>query len=116
MSAIINGAVKLEQDDVVLFSDFEASGEMWSGHGPRVTVLPQTFRSAFRNAPIVHCGLSMWDIDTTSNARVDIRAENITTEGFDLVFRTWADTKIARVRANWLAIGETDHSDNWDVY
>ena len=46
----------------------------------------------------------MWDMGSGSNARADIRAENVTETGFDLVFRTWSDTRVARVSASWLAI------------
>jgi hypothetical protein len=37
---------------------------------------------------MVHVSLSMWDMGNDSNARADIRAENVTETGFDLVFRT----------------------------
>jgi len=57
----------------------------------------------------------MWDIDHTTNQRMDIAAENITEAGFDLVFWTWGDTRIARVRADWLALGEVQHEDDWEL-
>jgi hypothetical protein len=31
------------------------------------------------------------------------------------VFRTWGDTRIARVRIAWMAIGELSEGDDWDV-
>ena len=37
--------------------------------------------------------------------RADLTAENVSEKGFHLVFRTWGDTRVARVRADWLAIG-----------
>lgn len=60
-------------------------------------------------------GLSMWDIDRRANSRVDITVEDITTVGFELVFRTWGDSRIARVRADWTAIGSVPDDENWDV-
>jgi H-type lectin domain len=42
-------------------------------------------------------------------------AEHITPKGFHIVFRTWADTRVARVRADWLAIGALKSADEWDV-
>jgi hypothetical protein len=32
-----------------------------------------------------------------------------------IVFRTWGDTRVARVRADWLAIGEVRGEDDWQV-
>ena len=43
-------------------------------------------------------------------------AETITKDGFDLVFRTWGDTRVARVRLAWLAVGELRQVDEWDLY
>ena len=58
----------------------------------------------------------MWDMGNDSNARADSRAENVTVTGFDLVFRTWSDMRIARVSASWLAIGEVADPDQWQLY
>ena len=57
----------------------------------------------------------MRDTVNQANARVVLSAQNITTEGFHLVFTTWSDTRIARVRADWLVIGAIKDDDNWDV-
>jgi hypothetical protein len=40
-----------------------------------------------------------------SNARGDIRVENVTETGIDLVIRICSDTRIVRVSVSWLAIG-----------
>jgi H-type lectin domain len=64
---------------------------------------------------VVTVGLSMWDIDHQTNARVDLSAENVTPLGFDIVLRTWGDTRIARVRVDWMAIGQTRDDDDWEV-
>ncbi|MGB5558157.1 MAG: H-type lectin domain-containing protein [Paracoccaceae bacterium] len=42
-------------------------------------------------------------------------AEDVTPKGFSIVFRTWGDTRVARVRANWLSIGELRDDEDWDV-
>ena len=39
----------------------------------------------------------------------------VNSEGFVIVFRTWADTRVARIRADWLAIGELSAEDDWNV-
>ncbi|MEM1101782.1 MAG: H-type lectin domain-containing protein, partial [Pseudomonadota bacterium] len=56
------------------------------------------------------------DMDNAANSRADVRAEAVTVSGFELVFRTWGDTRVARVRANWTAIGELRQADEWDLY
>ena len=58
----------------------------------------------------------MWDVDTASALRADVVAETITKDGFDLVFRTWGDTRVARVRLAWMAMGELRQADDWDLY
>ena len=60
--------------------------------------------------------MSMWDIDGDTNQRADLRAEAITPTGFDLVFRTWGDSRVARIRADWMALGEIAGDDDWQLY
>ncbi|MFC0342267.1 H-type lectin domain-containing protein [Paracoccus niistensis] len=108
-------AVGVQQGRAFLFSAFEDNGPMWTGTGPRVERVPVSFATPFRGPPVVHVGLSMWDISVAANQRVDIAAEDVTASGFTLVFRTWADTRVARVRADWLAIGPADHVDDFAV-
>ena len=107
--------IGIQQGDTVLFSDFEHDGEMWTGDGPREIRVPVAFAEAFQAAPAVHVGLSMWDISNEATARADIATEEITEAGFAIVFRTWGDTKVARVRVNWIAIGPVLDEDDWDL-
>jgi hypothetical protein len=110
-----SGVVGVEQGSKILFSDFVHDGAMWAGEGPREVRQAQKFKEPFLSPPVVTVGISMWDIDHKTNSRVDVSAESITTTGFDIVFRTWADTRIARIRADWIAIGQTRDEDAWDV-
>ena len=105
----------VDQGSKVLFSDFEDDGEMWTGSGPRKTRIAIRFSEPFLTPPTVTVSMSMWDIAGESNQRADIMAENVTTEGFDTLFRTWGDTRVARVRTDWLAIGEVVDDEMWDV-
>ncbi|WP_295071715.1 H-type lectin domain-containing protein [Tabrizicola sp.] len=109
------GPIGIEQGSTILFSDYAHDGAMWTGSGPREVRQAQEFREPFVAAPIVTVGISMWDIDHQTNSRADISAENITAKGFEIVFRTWADTRIARIRADWMAIGQARDEDDWDV-
>lgn len=115
MKRLNSHLVGVDQGDLVLFSDFEDDGEMWSGTGPRLRRHPVAFSEAFFAVPAVTISMTMFDMSSDTNQRADIQAENITTTGFDIVFRTWEDTKIARVRAGWMAIGELSSDDTWDI-
>ena len=110
-----HAAVGIARGAKLLFSAFEDGGEMWTGQGARAVRSPITFDEPFFTPPLVHVALGMWDIEGGSNQRVDIGAERITPKGFDIVFRTWGDTRVARVRAEWIAFGPVRHSDDFDL-
>ncbi len=115
MKRISTGSMGISQGSKVLFSDFADGGVMWTGQGNRESRHVVAFKEPFRDAPSVMVGISMWDIDHRNTSRADITAENITRDGFDLVFRTWGDTRVARIRANWTAIGALFDDDDWDI-
>ena len=108
-------ALGVDQGQVVLFSDFEDGGPMWAGEGPRQHRQPVRFSRRFRGPPVVHVALAMWDVAGGHNSRLDISAEDIGPRSFTLLFRTWGDTRVARVRASWLAIGELPAADDWEI-
>ncbi len=110
-----NGRIGVEQGSSILFSDYAHDGAMWTGSGAREVRQSQEFKESFVEPPMVMVGVSMWDIAHQTNSRADISAENITAKGFEIVFRTWADTRIARIRADWMAIGQFRDEDDWDV-
>lgn len=116
MMRISSHLVGVEKGEQTLFSDFEHDGEMWTGKGPRQSRQAVVFSEAFSTAPVVQVSMSMWDIDKHSNMRGDLQAENVTTTGFELVFRTWSDSRVARIRATWMAIGPLEHQDDWELY
>ena len=112
---LFSGVIGVQQGSRILFSDFVNDGAMWTGAGPREVRQLQAFDERFLEPPVVTVGISMWDIDHQANSRVDIAAENITATGFEIVFRTWSDSRIARIRDDWMAIGTTRDEDDWDV-
>lgn len=116
MKRIRNHLVGVDHGSHVLFSDYETDGKMWTGSGPRMQRKRVRFSEPFGAPPIVQVSLSMWDMDEKTNQRADITAEKITEKGFDIIFRTWGDTRVARVRADWFAIGELAHEEEWDLY
>ena len=115
MKRISSGKVGVAQGSQVLFSDFTDGGPMWTGSGPRESRHKVSFSQPFRDAPSVIVSVSMWDLDQKTNTRADISAEKITRTAFQLVFRTWGDSRVARIRADWMAIGPLRDDDEWDV-
>lgn len=88
---------------------------MWTGQGPRESRYVVQFPDAYVETPVVMVGMAMWDMDQKTNSRVDLSAEQITAQGFHLVFKTWGDTQVARVRADWTAMGCARDDDDWDL-
>ena len=107
--------IGVEQGDVVLFSDFEDDGVMWAGEGPRLHRTPVLFSEMFSELPAVTVNLSMWDVSNGSNMRADVKAEKVSRKGFEIVFRTWGDTRVARVRVAWQALGPVADEETWDL-
>lgn len=116
MQKLDGRCVGISQGVEALFSHHENAGPMWAGAGPRVSRSWVRFDDAYQEPPSVIVTLSMWDLDNKTNARADVSAEKISATGFEIVFKTWGDTRIARARASWLAIGPVDHEDTWQLY
>jgi len=115
MKRLRNYMIGVDQGDPVLFSDFEDGGEMWTGRGGRERRRRINFSETYRHPPAVQTSISLWDMDATTVIRADVTAETVTETGFDLVFRTWGDTRVARARVAWLAIGELSDPEDWDL-
>lgn len=116
MQRFTSNSIGLEQGSRVLFSDFIDGGPMWTGTGPREHRFQVGFEAEYSDVPNVMVSISMWDSDQKTNQRMDISAENVSAQGFDLVFRTWGDTRVARVRAEWMVIGPLPNEDDWTLY
>ncbi|WP_076444766.1 H-type lectin domain-containing protein [Roseivivax lentus] len=116
MQKLRSNRIGVDQGEFELFSDFANGGDMWTGDGARERRKRIKFSEPFSVPPQVHLSLSLWDMDSHANIRADLGAEKVNETGFDMVFRTWADTRIARVRMSWMAIGEVKGEDDWDLY
>lgn len=88
---------------------------MWTGSGERVERHRVQFDEAFVAPPVVHLSLSMLDVAHDANQRLDVHAAEVTPTGFVIEFRTWEDTRVARVRASWMAIGPVAHLDDFNT-
>lgn len=115
MKKLKNHLIGVDQGDVALFSDFENGGEMWTGSGPRERRAHVRFSARYRAAPAVHLSIALLDADTNAAVRAELVAEDVTPEGFDIVCRTWMDTRIARMRVAWMSIGGLPFEDDWDI-
>lgn len=116
MRTFSSASFGVDQGNEEVFTDFKDGGEMWTGEGARERRKWVTFSRPFKSKPVVQVALSLWDMDSGANVRADISADKVSETGFDLVFRTWSDTKVARVRMSWLAMGEVPSEDDWELY
>ncbi len=115
MKKLNSNRIGIDSGVTALFSDFAEGGEMWTGNGARERKVAVKFSEPFLSPPTVHTGFALWDISNAAGTRVDLATESITKLGFTIRFTTWGDTKIARMRVNWMAIGEVEDSDLWNV-
>ncbi|WP_108482887.1 H-type lectin domain-containing protein [Oceaniglobus ichthyenteri] len=106
----------VEQGSLVLFSDYVDNGAMWTGTGAREIQREIRFSESFRDDPVVQVSMSMWDMDQSTNPRADLSFDRVSPDGFWIIFRTWGDTRIARVRADWTAMGPLKGPDEWELY
>lgn len=88
-----------------VFNHVDNNDFMWGGEGDRMVRQKVLFDTPFLGIPLVSVGISGIDASRAQNQRFHLRAENITCFGFELVFVTWGDTKIARASATWTATG-----------
>lgn len=115
MKKLRSHTVGIDSGDVVLFSDYEDGGDMWTGRGQRERRRRIRFSEKFKSPPTVQLSPSLWDMDASTVMRADLAVESVTRAGFDMIFRTWGDTRVARTRIAWMAIGEMSELDDWDV-
>lgn len=115
MKRLRNPRTGIDQGDLAVFSEFDSGGSMWTGEGARERRKTVRFSEPFARPPSVQVSMSMWDMDTSAAIRAELVAENISATGFDVVFRTWSDSRVARVRAAWMAIGDMPFDDDWVV-
>ena len=89
-----------------LFNHVEKNGPMWYSDGDREVRVIVRFTQPFQRPPHIIIGITGMDSSKGQNLRFSLNADNISTQKFELVFKTWADTKIARANVNWTAIGQ----------
>lgn len=90
-----------------LFRHVDPDAYMWVGDGDRSVIMPIKFERRLETNPLVFLSLQSIDASQGHNLRFDLSAENVTTRGFDVVFSTWFDTKIASCSISWFAFSQT---------
>lgn len=105
MNIIESGKIGIAQGNTILFSHVDENGPMWHEDGDREVRETITFETPFEEPPVVQVSLTMWDADGSRNQRMDLFSENVTRKAFDVVFRCWDDSRVARIRVDWLAFG-----------
>lgn len=99
--------MKLQSGTVVNGSYQDTTWKLSQGPvAERVFTRTVAFESKFATPPKVVIGLSGLDVDGTKNTRVQVTAKNITDSGFEVEYKTWFDTVLYTVWANWVAYGD----------
>lgn len=63
------------------------------------------FDRGFASTPVVHVGITGFDMDHSDNARLEVNIVSVDPEGFGVELRTWWNSRLWSVKLNWLAIG-----------
>jgi hypothetical protein len=71
----------------------------------RTFTIEVAFDSPFTAAPVVHLGLTGFDIDQRDASRITLKTAAITESGFQAVISTWSSTRVYAVDFSWVAIG-----------
>lgn len=64
-----------------------------------------SFATPFEAPPVVHIGLTAFDMDQRDSNRLSVSVGEITTTGFDVEVATWRDTRVYSIGLSWLALG-----------
>jgi len=72
---------------------------------PRVFRFTVFFAAPFVAPPVVHLGLTGFDLDQRDSSRLSLRATEIGTSSFIAEISTWRDSRAYSVEFSWLALG-----------
>ena len=85
---------------------FEADSLLSSGENKeRTHIVKIKYKEQFKKVLEVIPTIQRVDTDGEYSSRFEIKADNITTSGFDLIIGTWEVTKIWDISVKWYAIG-----------
>jgi hypothetical protein len=75
------------------------------GYGDITRVAYVKFKTPFKSIPQIYVSPNFFDIYSKNNFRLNVYYQNVTKEGFEIVFFKWYNTYIHGISALWLAIG-----------
>ena len=76
-----------------------------SYRGNRTILVSVPFELPFKKHVRIIVGLQKIDLESKTNSRLLVRAEDPQLNGFDLCFETWEDSKVYDA-AFWIALGD----------
>ena len=105
MNAVAQNAIVIDGGVAQVFDHIENGGPMWAGSGRRWARAVVNLEETFDQPPKVQLSIAMIDADSAKNLRLELIAEDVTTNSFTVVAHTWNDSRIGRLQVNWTAIG-----------
>ncbi len=78
--------------------------KIMDGSGDRSIIEHIEFKETLETVPQVFTSISGLDTDSKFNPRIVVNAENITTEGCDIVMKTWGPSNVAYVKVSWIVL------------
>lgn len=64
-----------------------------------------SFSSPFSAPPVVHLGLTGFDLEQWSSSRLNLSVVGVTESGFTARLTTWRSSRVYRASFQWLAVG-----------
>lgn len=74
-----------------------------NNNGERSMTIEIIFNNSFRQKPDIFLSVTQLDAERKTNVRYTVEAISVSRDGFTLVVKTWADTKIFSISGNWIA-------------
>jgi hypothetical protein len=82
---------------------FNSTGaNLSSGSGDRQMSVAVNFPQGFSEKPEVMVALT--GLDASDNVRVILKVEGVSRDGFTVVVKTWADSKVNSIQGTWMAV------------
>ena len=76
------------------------------GQDERIVTIEIKFTKTFSTKPDIILNINKVDASKDANLRYDVEPSFVSTDGFFLKIRTWADSKIYALSGSWTAIGQ----------
>lgn len=82
------------------FGTYTTGSMSWNSGKPSIEI---KFDKPYTTAPKIVVWLKELDVANNANCRIGASASDITTTGFKLTIKTWADTTLYKATATWIA-------------